>query len=253
MAKSLRQKDINFLAVLDGRRAKRALSPQSFILPGVLVLVVLVGLGVFTFFQVNTMRLNSESDQIQTYLSSATTARELSEAQALKTQATDMQAKASNVATPMDNLASYPELTLGILYSLIELAGANIEITDMQYTKTTGILHFTASSDYVLSIPTFVSQLRTSGLFAYVEYTGYSGGGAGGGGQLADSTNRGSSTDTTGTSGATGAGAGAAAAAVSEQTPTYKFSLECALIPPPAPTSSGTPAAVQPSSQTGGE
>jgi len=189
MAKTVKQKEINFLTVLAGRRVRRRINPRSFIMPGVLLLIVVVGVGIFGFIYSLTAQVDAESNEIRAYLNSQDTARKIAEAENLESLAQYMNALAQQVAAPMESIATYPDLTSADYARIIGSAGANIELSTMSFDRTTGVLTFTATSDYVLSIPTFISQLRHSGIFSAVSYSGYSSN-VSASGQLAQSTNR---------------------------------------------------------------
>jgi len=227
MAKKVKQKEINFLAVLAGSRSRKKIQPRSLILPLALLLVIGVGLGVYSFISSLTHDVNSESNDIRAYLNSPETTRLIAEADSIETQAQNMQATADRVALPMENLATYPDLTTEDYSRILGYAGANIEITIMRYDRTTGILRFTATSDFVPSVPTFISLLRHSGIFSSVAYSGYS-------------SNVSPARQQTGTT--QGQGYDEYDADENSVAPLYAFSVECMVKPPDAPLPyNGTP------------
>jgi len=173
MAKKVTQKEINFLEVLAGRRGKSKINPKSLIMPGVLLLILLAGLGAFGFFSTQTAEVNRESREIKEYLNSPETARQMQEASNVESEANQMNSQAERVAAPMVLLATYPDLSSADYSRILGAAGVNIEISSMSYDRSTGVLRFLASSDYVLSIPTFIAHLRQTGIFSHVSYSGY--------------------------------------------------------------------------------
>ena len=188
MAKSIRQKEINFLTALSGCSKRKKINPASLIMPGVLVLLLLIGGGIFALLHINTLQINQESNLVREYINSPDTQRQITQAESISRQAATMETGANATALPMDNLATYPDLTSGSYAQILNYAGINITLSAMSFNRETGILSFSGTSDYVLSIPTFISQLRNSGLFTDVVYTGYSG--SVGGSGLATGTSR---------------------------------------------------------------
>jgi len=142
-------------------------------MPGVLLLIAVIGLGIFGFLTVQTSEVNRESYEMRSYLNSPETARQLQEASTAESEAQSMSARAERVAAPMEMLATYPDLTSADYARILGFASANIEIGAMSYDRSTGVLRFIASSEYVLSIPTFIALMRQSGMFTHVSYSGY--------------------------------------------------------------------------------
>lgn len=222
MAKTVRQKEINFLTVLEGRRAKRRLDPRALVMPGVVVLILLAGIGIAVLLYLNTSQVNEESDAIRAYLNAPDTNRQLSEAADIGAQAQAMANRAEGVATPMENSGTYPDLTSEDYRRISDYAGVNIELYTMSYDRSTGILKFTATSSYVSSIPTFISQLRGSGIFTDVSYSGYAGN-LSASLQLSNTTSRSAS-----------ASSAVGTSTTDASMPTYAFSVECSVKAPEA-------------------
>lgn len=223
MAKKIKQKEINFLTVLTGRSAKKKLSPRSLIMPGVVLVILVVGVGMFSMLTMDTNRVEAQSDVIREYLDSPETNRQLMEAANLESQAQYMSYLAEETVSPINNVSSYPDMTRANYEALWGYAGANIELGSLRYDRTTGVLSFTATSDYVLSIPTFISQLRNCGIFSDVSYSGYAGNAAAT--QIATSTDRTSSSSSSSSS-------SSASGTANMQQPRYSFSVECVLKAP---------------------
>ncbi|MDR1088189.1 MAG: hypothetical protein LBL23_02805 [Coriobacteriales bacterium] len=239
MAKTVRQKEINFLTVLVGRRTRKKINASTLIMPCVLLLVVLVGVGAFTYLSMATAQIDAQSDTIREYLNSPDTTRQLAEAQSTDTEAKSMAALAETTAAPIDNLASYPDLTTAQYTQILEYAGANIQLSTINYTRDTGSLTFSGTTEYVLSISTFIAQLRNSGLFSDVVYLGYSGS-VPVASQLSTPTSRSDtsphpSSSASATTGEGSTGNSEAGRSVVETKPSYTFSVECSLKAPEPP------------------
>jgi len=71
------------------------------------------------------------------------------------------------------NLSSYPDMYGGDFHLIYEYAGNRIDVSGVNYTRTSGVLAFEAECDAVTAVPIFVAQLRMSGIFEDVKYEGY--------------------------------------------------------------------------------
>ena len=214
MAKTVRQKEINFLTVLVGSRGKKTINLRSLLIPGALLLVILAGAGAFAYLHVTTTHIEEDSGIIREFLNSPELNRQLTQASSLSDQTSQMESQAQSATIPMENLGTFPDLSSAQYQQILDFAGVNITLNAMSFDRTTGILQFAASSDYVLSIPTFISQLRTSGIFSDVSYAGYSG-------SAAPSSILSNSTDREDGSVFTA--------------PAYSFSVQCSVKPPAPP------------------
>lgn len=225
MAKQVKQKEINFLTVLTGRSGKKRFNPRVIIVPGVLLLVIIAGVGFAGYLHMSTSQVEAESNTIREYLNSPSTNRQISDAETAQEESQTSLANTNTLKLPMDYLATYPDMTSDKYRAITDYAGANIEISSVMYDRNSGVLSFNATSGYVLSIPTFISQLRNSGMFTDITYNGYAGNSAVA--QLTATTDRTSSTSTgtTGTSSANN---------YVYTTPLYSFEVICQVKPPEA-------------------
>lgn len=73
-----------------------------------------------------------------------------------------------------DNLATYPDLTEGVIREIEDVSGRDMDVKIQGLDMETGTLTFNAVSRQVIDIPGYVSRLTTTGLFEEVNYTGYS-------------------------------------------------------------------------------
>ncbi|MDR3135848.1 MAG: hypothetical protein LBU07_00170 [Coriobacteriales bacterium] len=246
MAKPLKQKSINFLAVLEGRQARSGPKPTTFIFPGVLLAVVCVGISVFAFFHIQVLDFEHQYAALSEYLNSPTTTSQFAEAQTLQSQADALQREADGMATPIENLLSYPDLLSTDYRELMALAGANITVSNASFNHAAGTLNLTCTTEYLPAIDTFVSQLRNAAFLSDVEYTGYTGSSS----PLSTPTVRSGSTTSGTTTGNTSAGgqttsststsgqAASGQASTSSTGSRYQFSLTCTLR---SPTGGNTP------------
>lgn len=71
------------------------------------------------------------------------------------------------------NLAGYPEISSDVLRRIENAGGDGIVCRITGYDAGTGILTFRADSRQVIDVPGYILNLRDSGLFHTVDYTGY--------------------------------------------------------------------------------
>lgn len=166
------KKDINLLAAMT-RKTPRV-HPLAFIVP----VLTFLGLGLLIASSViwvtgQTTLLTLERDELQHYMDSPRVSEGQAEAVSLQAAATEVQARAAEVKGTLYNLSSYPDLSGEEFQTIFNFAGENIQLTEFNYDRRSGTLSFSASSQSVRGIPTFIAALRESGIFADVQYKGY--------------------------------------------------------------------------------
>jgi hypothetical protein len=112
-------------------------------------------------------------DELQATIDNPATLRQVTQAQQMQTQATTAQAEADSLVTPLESLATYPDLTSADIRRVYGLAGRSVVISGFTYDRTTGVLSFSASSGAVRGVPLFITSLRDSTIFSDVGYVGY--------------------------------------------------------------------------------
>ena len=71
------------------------------------------------------------------------------------------------------NLDTYPDLTKKMISTIENASGRDMEVHIKTMDADTGKLTFDAVSQKVIDIPTYVQKLQKTGLFASLDYTGY--------------------------------------------------------------------------------
>ncbi len=69
--------------------------------------------------------------------------------------------------------ATYPKVGSGLIARIAAVGGERVTMTLEGYDSATGVLRFRAESGKVIDIPGYVLDLRRTGLFERVDYTGY--------------------------------------------------------------------------------
>ena len=70
-------------------------------------------------------------------------------------------------------LSTYPQVTGGLVASIAAVGGETVTMSLTGYDSATGALQFVARSGEVIDIPGYISDLRQTGLFSAVDYSGY--------------------------------------------------------------------------------
>jgi hypothetical protein len=170
-----------------------------------------VAAGLFIYLQMTTGTLLRDIDGVNSYLNAQSTKDQVAQTVAAQERAKNMQTQADTIAIPIENSATYPDLSADDIRRVYDIAGVDVTVDNLAYDRLTGALTFVSSCDYVNGVPLFVAHLRSSGIFSDVSYSGYAKGGV-----LGGSTRTGSSSSSS------------AADAV------YTFSVSCAVNPPQA-------------------
>jgi hypothetical protein len=117
--------------------------------------------------------LTTERDTLQLYIESTRVEDSQEDAQALKAEADEMQARANEIKGTLLNLSSYPDLYGEHFRSIFDFAGYDVELSEYVYDRRTGTLSFAATSPGVRRMPYFIQSLRGCGYFSDIQYRGY--------------------------------------------------------------------------------
>jgi hypothetical protein len=236
MARTIKQRDINLLTALDSKPKAKRLSPLVLITPLAIVVFVVFAAGFYLSQQNIIFELEAEVAEVQRYNNDPSTNSQITQAQRASEQASTMQKRAADVAAPIQNLTTYPDLSAENYRTIYSLRDPFISIDNFSYDRTTGILTFRASSEQVNGVPYFIRRLRDTGIFVDISYSGYD----------TDVTTIRTPTTTT-TTNEDGERVVESSESVSYETK-YIFNVECAMAPHAALVI--TPAAQQPAEET---
>jgi hypothetical protein len=176
MAKTIKQKDINFLLILQDA-SKPAKKSKLLVITLLVAIVLAVGMaGFFLYATTLNANLQRQIEKLLTVVPDPSAQRQIAEAERATQAAAAMQEEAYALVAPLDNLATYPDLTSEDFRKIFNLAGNSVVINDIGYSRETGILTFNATCGSVRGVPIFMRGLRNSGIFRDVSYSGYTGG-----------------------------------------------------------------------------
>jgi hypothetical protein len=175
MGKALKYKDINLIAAQDRRlkvaKEERAVAVRQPMLILILVLLLL-GLGYY-YLHAQTIVLEKEKNRLVDYLNDPITIADHNESLKLQDAALRMVAQKDELERVLLNISSYPDIQGGHFHTIYEYASGRIDISNVRYDRTKGVLSFNAVSDTVTGVPIFVAQLRMSYIFEDIKYEGY--------------------------------------------------------------------------------
>lgn len=166
------KKDINLLAVMTQRKSR--INPLAVIIP--IAVFLALGAGIFfgtIWYTTNMAELTFQRDDLKRYIESARVTNSQDNTRALRLAAEEMQLRANEVRETLYNLSSYPDLHGEQFQAIFDYAGDEIELSGYVYTRVSGTLSFSATSERVSRMPVFIQNLRESGLFSDVQYQGY--------------------------------------------------------------------------------
>jgi len=175
MARPIQYKDINLIAAMDRKQQKaKAEKTTAIRLPILVLILVALLFGVaYYYLYTNTNALEEKKETLNLYLDDPRVIAEYSDSFRAQEEAQRMIKQATELRQVLLNLSSYPDMYGGDFHLIYEYAGTRVAVTDVSYTRTTGVLSFNAECEAVTGVPIFVSQLRMSGIFDDVQYEGY--------------------------------------------------------------------------------
>jgi hypothetical protein len=175
MAKAIKQRELNLLIALDKSSTTKGISGHKIltIITAILVVILLASLAVL--FSLTMAELSDRRDALVLYLNDSATQTAYDKAQQAEKRAMTMQAQADALTQSMANLATYPTLAGDGLRQVFEIAGDHVELSNIAYDGSTGILTFSAICESPTRVPVFMAQLRMCDIFSDVNYMGYAG------------------------------------------------------------------------------
>lgn len=144
---------------------------EHLIFPAVSLVVCMVLFGGVMFWNVHT---SGQISDINDWINDEQVQSEYQEANALREESDRLAEAQRQVEEMTANLDTYPDLTKKMISRIIDASGKDMEVHIKTMDADTGTLTFDAVSKKVIDIPGYVQKLQKTGLFASVDYTGYS-------------------------------------------------------------------------------
>ena len=177
----LEHNTMNFLeryeTVVEGKSQDKGL--EAYKKPIMILMIVLVVIGVIAqgLNIYSGMRIKS----LEKYINDENNIATYNEALAVKTSVEQAKLQKTNMEAMIAAIATYPDVDKSFFDSVSGAATANsVVINNYGYASASGVLSVSCVASTPQNISNFVRALDATGLFANVEYTGFSGGTEGG-------------------------------------------------------------------------
>ena len=169
-----KKKEINLLPAWKEANKEEVIKNVD-ILSHILVPLATLGVCMVLFAAVTVWNLHTQGqiNDVNDWINDEQVQAAYQEANAIQ-QKSDKLAEAQDQVRQMTaNLDTYPDLTKKMISTIENASGRDMEVHIKTMDADTGKLTFDAVSQKVIDIPTYVQKLQKTGLFASLDYTGY--------------------------------------------------------------------------------
>lgn len=169
-----KKKEINLLPAWKEANKEEVIKNVD-ILSHILVPLATLGVCMVLFAAVTGWNLHTQGqiNDVNDWINDEQVQAAYQEANAIQ-QKSDKLAEAQDQVRQMTaNLDTYPDLTKKMISTIENASGRDMEVHIKTMDADTGKLTFDAVSQKVIDIPTYVQKLQKTGLFASLDYTGY--------------------------------------------------------------------------------
>ncbi|MDR1042868.1 MAG: hypothetical protein LBL54_03090 [Clostridiales Family XIII bacterium] len=176
MARTKKNKELNLLAALD-RGKQRQKAGKGVVALIAVVVVLAAGVGLFLMYTINEGDgFTERRDAALAFVDDPGTKAQYDESIANQREASRSQSRADALTGAVESINSYPDMSGDDFKTTFKIAGKQVNLSNISYDRSTGILSFDAKCGSAEHIPVFIADLRSSGVFFDVYYDGYSGG-----------------------------------------------------------------------------
>jgi hypothetical protein len=176
MAGVKKNKELNLLTALDRGRQRQKIGKGAIVVVALIAVIVAAVALFFVYTLGETEKLTERRDRALAYVDDPEIKAQYDESLANQQEAKMAQIRSETLIGAVDAINSYPDMTGDDYKKLYRIAGGNVQLSGLNYNRSTGTLTFGATCGAATRIPLFISTLRSCGLFRDVEYSGYSGG-----------------------------------------------------------------------------
>jgi hypothetical protein len=170
-----KNKELNLLTALNGGGRRRK-AGKGYIATVAVLAVIAAAVALFFMYTINEGgKLTEKRDAALAYVNDPITHEQYSVSNSNKTAAAAAEVRSKAIVAAVEVVNSYPDMSGDDFRQLFDIAGKAVTMSNITYDRTTGALSFEGRCKSADIIPSFVSQLRASGIFADVNYEGYSG------------------------------------------------------------------------------
>lgn len=168
--------DINLVPQAKKKVKEKASGPvvwKPYVIPPVLLLVA--GGAGFAYLSHVEGQKKAQLNELNAYLTDPEHLEILAKSEVLQTQIAELTATVEQIERIGQCIASYPHMNSQVVQQLQECAeGKSVELTIQSYNAADGVLSVDTKGEQVELINQFIDTLEASGVFDYVQYTGYS-------------------------------------------------------------------------------
>ncbi len=169
--KNLRKKDIDFLSAYN-RKTVEIKESQSKLMPIIIVLLTLSIGGLFGYLKFDEYRLNKELDDINDKLTGLEAKYDVPNYNLESTLLSSLRATTKLLNGAYDNLNTYSEFDTELLDTIL-VKPPYTKVISFKFDRTSGTVSIGLQANKVEETEAYVRDLRESGKYLDVYYTGY--------------------------------------------------------------------------------
>lgn len=168
----IKDKDIN---LLEAYKQKREPSKYEAVLKysaPPIAIVLLFG-SMFGFFKFREIMALREIDEINQQIAKIEAEQNADGQQEKYQELQLLNAEFQRLTMLYQNMNSYPELTQEIVNGIFQATGTSVEVRSISYVQESAILSLNLRTPYLSQTDAVIRRLKETGLFADVQYSGY--------------------------------------------------------------------------------
>lgn len=172
--KKLKVKDIDLLvAYKKNKEPSKYASVMKFVIPP--IVLALVVFGVFGFLKFKSFQIQSDIEDTQAKITELQNKIANDPNLSKNNTLQDIIKNTEKYKKLYEDIQSYPQLTQGVFDQLVISANGTLNITGFSFSRDTEMVVIDIETSSESNTELFVRNLKASGMFATVSYTGYTG------------------------------------------------------------------------------
>ncbi len=171
-----KKKELNLYQVWQATKAEHEKAQKgdllkNLVFPAItLVLCMIIFVATLILNQVKSLQIRS----IREWINDPSIQEQYEKANERKQVSSELATAIRQVDQATENLDSYPDLTMEMIRTIVDVSGQDMDVRVQTMDISTGTLTYNAVSRQVIDIPVYVQKLENTGLFESVDYNGYS-------------------------------------------------------------------------------
>lgn len=172
--KKLKVKDIDLLVAYKKKKEpSKYASVMKFVIPP--IVLVLVVFGVFGFLKFKSFQIQSDIEDTQAKITELQNKIANDPNLSKNNTLQDLIKNTEKYKKLYEDIQSYPQLTQGVFDQFVISANGTLTITGFSFSRDTEIVVIDIETSSESNTELFVRNLKESGMFSTVSYTGYTG------------------------------------------------------------------------------